>query len=156
MRLPVRCTEIVLGLLLVAAPGWIAAQSTGSVEFSAQVAPTDGRPEPVRQLTFYLLRKSLEDIRQEALQLEPAPDLDKFVNGLTVSPKLKEWMKKNHTVQLAGTDFTNLLTADDIVDTPEFYNAYMFRNSGYEGNGFPKPKFNLKDEVSNPEKFNDA
>ncbi len=55
------------------APGWLAAQSTGSMEFTAQVAPTDGRPEPVRQLTFYLLRKSLEDIRQEALQLEPAP-----------------------------------------------------------------------------------
>jgi len=85
------------------------------------------------------------------MQLEPAPDLDKFVDGLSVSPKLKAWMKKNHTAQLAGRDFTNLLTADDIVDTPEFYNAYMFRNSGYEGNGFPKPKFNLKDEVSNPE-----
>ena len=156
MRLHLRSTVIVLGLLLVAAPGWLAAQSTGSVEFTAQVAPTDGRPEPVRQLTFYLLRKSLEDIRQEAMQLEPAPDLDKFVDGLSVSPKLKAWMKKNHTAQLAGRDFTNLLTADDIVDTPEFYNAYMFRNSGYEGNGFPKPKFNLKDEVSNPEKFNDA
>jgi len=64
------------------------------VEFTAQVAPTDGRPEPVRQLTFYLLRKSLDDIRQEALLVEPAPDFDKFVDGLTVSPKLKEWMKK--------------------------------------------------------------
>jgi hypothetical protein len=151
-----RGTAVVFGLLLVLTPGWLAAQSKGSVEFTAQVAPTDGRPEPVRQLTFYLLRKSLDDIRQEALQLEPAPDRDKFIDGLTVSPKLKAWMKKNHTAQLSGTDFTNLLTADDIVDVPEFYNAYMFRNSGFEGNGFPKPKFKLKDEVSNPEKFNDA
>jgi hypothetical protein len=39
------------------------------------------------------------------------------------------------------------------VDIPEFYNAYMLRNSGYEGAGFPKPKFKLKDEVSNPQKF---
>jgi hypothetical protein len=158
MRLYVRGAGIVFGLLLVAAPGRIAAQSagsvaTGSVEFTAQVAPTDGRPEPVRQLTFYLLRKSLEDIRQEALQLEPPPDLDKFVDSLTVSPGMKEWMKKNHTVQLNGPHLAKSLSADDVVDIPEFYNAYMLRNSGYEGAGFPKPKFKLKDEVSNPQKF---
>jgi hypothetical protein len=156
MKLYVRSAGIVLGLLLVAAPGWLAAQSTGSIEFTAQVAPTDGRPEPVRQLTFYLLRKSLDDIRREALQLEPPPDLDKFIEGLTVSPSLKAWMKKNHTVQLSGTDFTKSVTADDVVDIPEFYDAYMLRNSGYEGTGFPKPKFKLKDEASKPEKFNEA
>jgi len=156
MKLFVRTAGIVLGLLLVAAPGWLAAQSAGSIEFTAQVAPTDGRPEPVRQLTFYLLRKSLDDIRKEALQLEPPPDLDKFIDGLTVSPSLKAWMKKNHTVQLSGTDFTKSVTADDVVDIPEFYDAYMLRNSGYEGTGFPKPKFKLKDEASKPEKFNEA
>jgi hypothetical protein len=158
ITLHVRGAGIVFGLLLVAAPGRIAAQSagsvaTGSVEFTAQVAPTDGRPEPVRQLTFYLLRKSLEDIRQEALQLEPPPDLDKFVDSLTVSPSMKEWMKKYQTVQLNGPHLAKSLSADDVVDIPEFYNAYMLRNSGYEGAGFPKPKFKLKDEVSNPQKF---
>jgi len=159
IRLHVRSAGILFGLLLVAAPGWIAAQSagsvtTGSVDFSAQVAATDGRPEPVRQLTFYLLRKSLDDIRQEALQqLEPPPDLDQFIDSLTVSPKLKDWMKKNHTVQLGATNLAKSLSADDVVDIPEFYNAYMLRNSGYEGAGFPKPKFKLKDEVSNPSKF---
>ena len=156
MRLYIRGAGIVLGLLLIAAPGWLVAQSAGSIEFTAQVAPTDGRPEPVRQLTFYVLRKSLDDIRQEALQLEPPPDLEKFIDGLTVSPKLKAWMKKNHTVQLSGTDFTKSVTADDVVDIPEFYDAYMLRNSGYEGTGFPKPKFKLKDEASKPEKFNEA
>jgi hypothetical protein len=104
-------------------------------------------------LTFYLLRKSLDDIRQEALQLEPPPDLDQFIDSLTVSPKLKEWMKKNHTAQLNGPHLAKSLSADDVVDIPEFYNAYMLRNSGYEGAGFPKPKFKLKDEVSNPSKF---
>ena len=158
IKLHMRCAGIVLGLLLAAGPGRIAAQSTGSgtagsVEFTAQVAPTDGRPEPVRQLTFYLLRKSLDDIRQEALQLEPPPDLDAFVDSLTVSPKLKDWMKKNHTVLLGSRTLAKSLTADDVVDIPEFYNAYMLRNSGYEGAGFPKPKFKLKDEVSNPSKF---
>ena len=148
-----RSAVVVLGLALIAAPGRLAAQSTGSVEFTAQVAPTDGRPEPVRQLTFFLLRKSLDDIRQEALALEPAPDFEKFVDALSVSPKLKEWMKKNRTVQLSGTDFAKSLSADDVVDIPEFYSAYMLRNSGYEGTGFPKPKFKLKDETSNPAKF---
>jgi hypothetical protein len=153
MRFDIRITGIVFCLLLVAAPGWLVAQSTGSVEFTAQVAPADGRPEPVRQLTFYLLRKDLEDIRQEALQLEPPPDLDKFVDSLAVSPKLKDWMKNNRTVHLGGTNLAKSLSADEVVDIPEFYNAYMLRNSGYEGTGFPKPKFKLKDEISNPEKF---
>ena len=142
-----------LGLLLIAMPARVAAQSTGGIEFTAEVSPTDGRPEPVRQLTFYLLRKNLDDIRQEAMQLEPAPNLDKFADDLSVSPKLKAWMKKNHTVQLSGTDFTKSLTPDDITDVPEFYDAYMSRNSGLEANGFPKPKFKEKDRTANPEKY---
>ena len=142
-----------LGLLLIAIPARIAAQSTGGIEFTAQVAPTDGRPEPVRQLTFYLLRKSLDDVREEAMQLEPAPNLDKLADGLSVSPKLKAWMKKNHTVQLSGRDFTKSLTADDIMDVPEFYDAYMSLNAGIEGTGFPKPKYKEKDRIANPEKY---
>jgi hypothetical protein len=153
IKLHIRSALIVLGLLLIFAPGWLAAQSTGSVDFTARVAPTDGRPEPVRQLTFYLLRKSLDDIRQEALQLDPAPDLDKFINGLTVTPKLKTWMKKNHSVLLTGKDFAKSLRADDIVDVPEFYDAYMSRNSGLQADGFPQPKYRLKDRTSNPEKY---
>ncbi len=58
--------------------------------------------------------------------------------ALRYRPNLKAWMKKNHTVQLSGTDFTRALTADDIVDMPEFYNAYMLRNSGYEGSWLPQ------------------
>ena len=153
IRLHLRSAGIILALVLIAAPGWLGAQATGSLEFTAQVAATDGRPEPVRQLTFYLMRKSLDDVRQEALQLEPPPDLDHFVDTLTVSPKLKEWMKKNQTVELGGKNLAKSLSADDVVDIPEFYNAYMLRNSGYEGNGFPKPKFKLKEEISNPVKF---
>jgi hypothetical protein len=146
-------TALGIGLLLIALPVRIPAQSTGSVEFSAQVAPTGGRPEPVRQLTFYLLRKSLDEVRTEAAQLEPAPDLDKFVDALTVSPALKSWMKKHHSVQLSGTDLTKSLTPDEILDTPDFFDAYMSRNAGFKGVGFPEPKFKEKDRESNPEKF---
>jgi hypothetical protein len=154
MNLQLRSTAFGLGLLLIALPGRIAAQSTGGIEFTARVAPTDGRPEPVRQLTFFLLRKSLEDVRQEALRLEPAPELDNFVDRLAASPELKAWMKKNHAVQLAGTDFAKSLTADDIVNVPEFFDAYMSGNKGFQGTGFPKPKFKEKDRTSNPEKYN--
>jgi hypothetical protein len=134
-------------------PAHLAAQSTGRVDFQARVAPTGGQPEPVRQLPFYLLRKSFEDIRTEALQSAPAPDLNKFVDGLEVTPELKAWMKKHHSVQLSGEEFTKSLTADDIVDTPEYFKAYMMHNAAYRGMGFPEPKFKEKDRKSNPEKF---
>ncbi len=143
-----------IGSLLILLPARLAAQSTGRVEFTARVAPTGGRPEPVRQMTFYLLRKSLEDIRAEALQLAPAPDLDKFIDALDASPELKAWMKKHHSVQLSGEDFTKNLTSEEIMDIPEFFKAYMAHNAAFRGIGFPEPKFKEKDRVSNPEKYN--
>ena len=121
-------------------PVRLAAQSLGRVEFSARVAPTGGQPEPVRQLTFYLLRKSLEDIRAEALQTAPIPDLDKFIDGLGVSGELKAWMKKHRTVQLSGEAFIKSLTPDDIVDVPEFFKAYMAHNEAFRGLSFPEPE----------------
>ena len=144
---------LLIGALMILLPVRLAAQSTGSIEFTARVAPTGGRPEPVRQLTFYLLRKSLEDIRAEALQPTPAPDMDKFIDALAVSPELKAWMKKNHSVQLSGEDFTKNLTPEDILDIPEYFKAYMAHNEVYRGAGFPEPKFKKKDLNSNPEKY---
>jgi hypothetical protein len=149
----IRRTVFAAALFLLATPAYLAAQSKSRVEFTAQVSPTGGRPEPVRQMTFYLLSKSLDDVRTEALQLEPAPDLDKFTDGLTVSPELKKWMKKRRSLDLAGSDFTKSLTADEIMDVPEFYKAYMSRNSAFQGVGFPKPKFKEKDREANPEKY---
>jgi hypothetical protein len=148
-----RAAAFAAGLFLLAWPVHLGAQASGRVDFTARVAPTGGRPEPVRQLTFYLLNKSLADIRAEALQREPAPDFDKFVDALSLSPELKAWMKKHHTVDLSGGDFTKMLTPDDIVDVPEFFKAYMSRNGGFSGLGFPKAKFKEKDRESNPEKY---
>ena len=139
--------------LLVLLPGRLAAQSAGRIEFTAQIAPTGGRPEPVRQMTFYLLSKSLDDVQAEALQAEPVPDLNKFAESLSVSPELKTWMKAHRTASLSGPDFTKSLTAEEIVGVPEFLNAYMERNAGFKGVGFPKPKFREKDRESNPEKY---
>ena len=42
--------------------------ASGSIEFQARIRPTGGQLEPVRSLSFYLLRKSVADIRQEAEQ----------------------------------------------------------------------------------------
>ena len=36
---------------------------------------------------------------------------------------------------------------------PEFFNAYMARNVGFAGVGFPTPKFKEKDLTANPEKY---
>jgi len=150
----IRAVALFLGSLLLLLPARLAAQSAGRIEFTARVTPTGGQPEPVRQLTFYLLRKSLEDIRAEALQMGPVSDLGKFIDGLGVSPDLKAWMNKNHSVRLSGDEFTKSLTPEDIVDVPEYFKAYMTHNEAYRGAGFPEPKFNEKDRKSNPKKYN--
>jgi len=149
----VRPVAVIIGSLAILFPARLGAQSAGGIEFSARVAATGGQPEPVRQMTFYLLRKSIEDIRAEALQSAPATDLDKFIAGLGVSPELKVWMTKHHSVRLSGEEFTKSLTPEDIVDIPEYFKAYMAHNEAFRGLGFPEPKFKEKDRDSNPEKY---
>lgn len=151
----IRATVLFIASLTILLPARLGAQSTGRIEFTARVAPTGGRAEPVRQLTFYLLRKSLEDIRAEALQMAPPPDMEMFIDALSVSPELKAWMKKHHSVQLYGEDFTKSLSPEDIVDIPEYFKAYMARNEAFKGIGFPEPKFKEKERKSNPEKYKD-
>jgi hypothetical protein len=149
----IHAAALLFASLCFVLPARLAAQSLGSVEFEARVAPSGGQAEPVRQLSFYLLRKSFEDIRAEALQSAPAPDLNQFIDGLEFTPELKAWMKKHHTAQLSGEEFTKSLTADDIVDTSELFKAYMSHNEAYRGLGFPEPKFRDKDRKKNPEKY---
>ncbi len=158
MRLMKTTLSICAATIFVAAliclhPAKLAAQSTGSIEFTASVAPSGGQPEPVRQLTFYLLRKSLEDIRTEALQKAPALDMGKFVDELSVSPELKAWMKKHHSVRLSGDEFIKSLRPEDIVAVPEFFKAYMTHNEAYRGLGFPEPKYKQKDRSSDAAKY---
>jgi hypothetical protein len=152
MKIKFGISTVVLGALLCW-PVYLVAQTTGSLEFTARVASSGGRPEPVREMTFSLLSKSLDDIRQEALQTEPAANLDKFIDDLKVSPKLREWMKKHHSVQLSGPDFSKGLTADEIIEVPEFFSAYLAHNAGLEGTGFPNPKFHERDRAKDPDKY---
>ena len=155
-----RPLRLALGLLGIGAampmttlPAASQAAATGAIEFVARVTPTAGRAEPVRQLTFYLLRKSLAEIEKEVEQSEPKPDRDSFIENLTVSRELKDWMKKKRSVELAGSDFGRELKPNDIFDVPEFYAAYMRRNAGDVAIGFPAPKYRLQDAEQNPAKY---
>ena len=124
---------------------------TGSVEFSAHVAPSGGLDEPVRGFPVYLLSKSFTDIEKEVRAEYPKPDMDAFIDKLDVSSELKAWMKENHWTQLAGEDFTHKIQVDDIMNVPEFYKAYLDRNAGDQSADFPTTK--LKQSEKDPAKI---
>lgn len=127
--------------------------ASGAIDFIARVAPSGGLPEPVRGLEFYLLRKSLADIRIEAEKADPPPGMDHFIDTLESSPELKAWMKKHRTVNLQGTEFTSHLTGDDIVGVPEFFDAYKTLNGGNGSGGYPQPKYKESEKTKNPDKY---
>jgi hypothetical protein len=104
-------------------------------------------------MTFYLLSRSLSNIRQEVEKAEGLVDLDHFIAQLGVSAELKEWMKEHRRVDLAGNDFIKELTADDIVGVPEFLSAYTNQNGAALHAVIPQPKYKNGEEQKNPEKY---
>src|SRR5499425_683371 len=96
LSLPLGAVVFVGAALLVSAAaaqtdsGGAAEARTGALEFSARITPTAARPEPVRQFTFYILTKSYTDIVKEAEEKDPVPDRGAFIDGLRVSPELRE------------------------------------------------------------------
>jgi len=136
-----------------AAPLPQATATTGAIEFTAMVTPTDAKPQPARDFTFYLLRRSLADIHAEVEAQDPPPVLNAFIDTLSVSPELKAWMKKNQTVELSGSDFIHKIKPDDMLGVPEFKTAYITYNANYPGSDFPQPKAKLSDQQKNPEKY---
>lgn len=132
---------------------WAQAGAVASIEFTAHVRPLEGQAEPVRGMTFYLLSRSLSDIRKEAEKTDGLMDLDHFISQLGLSPELKDWMKKHRRIDLAGNDFLKELTADDIIDVPEFLTAYKDQNGAALHAVIPEPKYKSGDEQKNPEKY---
>src|ERR1700690_64582 len=124
-----------------------------SVDFTAKVTPAAGVSEPVRGLPFYLLNKSFTEILADADAAEPKPDFDAFVDKLRVSTELKAWMRKNHFVSLSGEEFVRGLSADDIMNVPEFFSAYLERNGSDSTVDFPKPKYKERDKQKDPARF---
>ena len=147
LQLGILLSAVALAFVLPASP------QNGSIEFVAQVTPTDGLQEPVRGFPIFLLSKSYEKICKDASSSVPPPDMNGFIAKLNVSPELKAWMKKNQWVTLNGEDFIHMLKVPDVMDVPEFYKAYRERNAGDEASNFPDPKFKASDEQKHPEKY---
>jgi hypothetical protein len=145
----------ILGSSLLLGARALAAQSgrAGSINFTAGIRPSSGQPEPVRGMTFYLLSRSLSNIRKEVENTDGLLDLDHFIAQLGVSAQLKEWMKTHRRVDLAGSDFIKQLTADDIIDVPEFLSAYKEQNGAALHAIIPEPKGKKDEEQKNPEKY---
>jgi hypothetical protein len=129
------------------------APAAGSVVFFAQIRPSGARAEPVREMSFYLLRKSLDAVAKEAERTEPPANMDKFIDNLSVSAQLKAWMKKHHRADLAGPDFTKQLTGEDITNVPEFLDAYTNQNSVALSGRMPTPKYKESDRKKRPAKY---
>jgi hypothetical protein len=146
------CSAIFLTLALAAGAPLAVAQA-GSIEFVARATPSGGLEEVVRGFPFFLLSKSFESVGKEVAATYPMPDMDAFIDKLDVSKQLKAWMKKNHSIKLSGEDFTQKLHAPEIMDIPEFYAAYMQRNSGDDSINFPKSKAKPADKVKDPAKY---
>jgi hypothetical protein len=130
-----------------------AQNATGSIDFTARIAPTAARPEPVRQFTFYVLTKSYAEIAREVGNKDELPTRENFIETLKVSQELKTWLKTHDIMDLAAPDIDKLISADDIIQVPEFLAAYQRSNSGGVTNGLPSPKFNDLLKEKDPEKY---
>jgi hypothetical protein len=138
-------------LLIFSAPQ-VAAQN-GTVQFTARITPSGGVDEPVRSFPFFLLRKSYADIQKEAAATMPASDMNTFIDTLDLSPQMKAWMKKNQCVNLSGEEFIKKLKIDDIIAVPEFFSAYVERETTDASVSFPNPKYKPADKTKDPAKY---
>jgi hypothetical protein len=151
-----RASPLLLVLLLCslcAARSGTSQTTNSTLEIMARITPTAARPEPARQVTFYVLSKSYRDICKEVEAEDAPPDREKFISDLKVSPQLKEWLGKQDLLDLTTPNLDRLLTADDILRVPEFLAAYQRTNSGGVTNGIPKPKYVDADKENRPERY---
>lgn len=140
-------------ILALAAPLAQSQSQNGSVEFVAHATPSAGLEEPVRGFPFFLLTRSYEEITREVESKYPKPDMDAFIDKLEVSKELKGWMKKNHWVQLSGPNFTGKVKPADLMQVPEFLEAYITREAGDGTVKFPQPKYKAADKTKDPAKY---
>jgi len=127
--------------------------STGSLDVTVHITPTGARPEPVRQFTLYILRKSYADIVTEVEGQDVLPTREAFIDNLKCTPQLKKWLKGHDVMDLTMPDFDKLVTPTDIMEVPEFLIAYQRSNSGGVTYGMPTPRFREEDREAHPEKY---
>jgi hypothetical protein len=130
-----------------------AQNSAGALEITARITPTQARPEPVRQFTFYILTRSYADIAKEIEEGDVVPPRKEFIDTLDVSKELKVWLKAHDILDLTSPELDKMLTPDDIIHIPEFLLAYQHSNSGGVTNGIPKPRYRETDKTDHPEKY---
>lgn len=150
-------TRLLLAAVLCALP-FLAAHTraqnaTGSLQVSARLAPTGGKPEPVRQFTLYILTLSYGDILKQASAQFPLASRDEFIDNLKITPELKAWMKKHDVIDLILPDTDKLITPDDVMNIHEFFDAYLRSNSGGVTKGLPTPKYKESEQQSNPARY---
>jgi hypothetical protein len=134
--------------------GMVAAQTgRASLDLTARITPTGGRPEPVREFTLYVLTKSYPDIVKEVEAGDVIPTRDEFLSKMKASPELRDWMKAHDVMDLTSPDVDTLITPENVMGVPEFFAAYVRSNSGGVTNGLPMPKFRETDKETNPAKY---
>jgi hypothetical protein len=153
MRRAIVVSLAIAAVLACFSPAVGAQNSPATLDITARITPTAARPEPVRQFMFYILTKSYAEIAKEVEAGNVVPPRDEFIEGLKVSKELKTWLKAHETLDLTIPDLDKMLTADDILHTPEFLAAYQQTNSGGVTSGMPKPKFKEADKTEHPEKY---
>ncbi len=144
---------LAFGAFAVLSASYAAQSPTGAIDVSAHITPTGSQPDPVRQFPFYVLTKSYADITKEVEGQDVLPTRDKFIDSLKVSPELKTWLKAHDILDLTSPDIDKLLTTDDIMKVPEFFDAYERSNSGGVTKGLPVPKYREADKQANPDKY---
>jgi hypothetical protein len=125
----------------------------GAIELNARITPTAARPEPVRQFTFYLLTRSYEEVVRDIGAQNVLPPRNEFIDTLKISVPLKAWLKAHDILDLTMPGLDKAVTADDIINVPEFLLAYQHSNSGGVTNGIPKPKYKDADKIDHPDRY---
>jgi hypothetical protein len=100
-----------------------------------------------------VLTKSYADVVKEVSASDALPTRDEFIDKLKCSPELKKWLKAHDAMDLTSPDLDKVFTTDDIMEVPEFFDAYQRSNSGGVTAGLPKPKYHDSDRDANPDKY---
>ena len=80
--------------------------------------------------------------------------MDSYISHPEIFPvELKTWMKKNHIVEFTGANFAKLLTADEVIEIPEFFEAYRNINGAVHNAKVPAPRFKNGEEQKNTAKY---
>jgi hypothetical protein len=81
------------------------------------------------------------------------PAREQFIDQWPCSPELKAWMKAHNTLDLMNPDIDQIITPEDIIKIPEFFEAYERSNSGGVTKGLPTPKYHEADKQNSPARY---